>query len=252
MESTPVAPAPAASAMSSRVTQSSVESTIPTTALDTEPKKRPVLSLQAYSQKSKAAPSGPTTATPSSEPLPSETPSSDLSASKLSSLTSESDPNGKRHVSFKFPEHVDTSKKVSREAIPLSSDAFSPSDDHALPFSNLSSGSRPLPPGFAPRPTLPQSLAVSSSAEEMSGVQESRLASKAAIAAIRPSVTKVPSGPIAMASPSTIEKAPAETDASLTPEARDFLRSHDKYDVYGNVLIGAERGDLGFLAIQRI
>ena len=238
---------PVASVAADRVTQSNVASTIPITS-DTEPKKRPVLSLQAYSQKFKVGPaSDPMTAIPSSKPMSSETPSTDLSASKLTSLTSESDPNGKQHVKFKFPEHDGISEKISSEAKPLSSKAFSLSDDHALPPSKSSSGLRPLPPGFAPRPTLPQSSVASSPAEEMSGIEGSHLASKAAIVSNRPFVKRIPSTLRAtiMASPSTIEKAPAEPDAFLAPAARDFIRSHDIHDVYGNLLIGAERENLG-------
>lgn len=235
--------APAISAMSSRVTESSAD---PTTS-ETEPKRRPVLSLQAYSQKSKAGPtSDPKTATLNSEQLPSEIPSNGLSALKLTSPTSESGLNSKQHVKFKFPEHADTSK-VSREVNLPSSEAFSPSDDHVQPTSNSSSGFRPVPPGFAPRHKLPQLSTASPSAKEILEAERSHRAPKVAMATNRPSIARVPSAPKAMmmASPSTIERTPVETDAFLTPADRDFLWSYDKDDIYGNPLVGLERRDLG-------
>ena len=85
------------------------------------------------------------------------------------------------------------------------------------------------------------------SAEDPAAAQRTSGVPKAVLTANGPSISGAPSAPrvLMQAGPSLRSSAPAAADAVSAPELNDIVWSHEKDEVYGNLLVGTDRTDVG-------
>ena len=202
------------------------------TTSDNRPTKKPPLSLQAYSQKmeGRSAPSSLLSA-PNMEPPPSKMAADKLSAPKLTGSKSE-------NISS---EVLPARSKSS--GLPIS--ASPPPPSAPRPFS--SSGFQPLPQGPISRPTQPDPPEPSPVVMELPMKEPAPLATKAILSPERPSVVTVPSAPKALMTSGPLPTAGAlsAAHAHIPPDSVEYLRTHEQYEVYGDMFVGPERRSMG-------
>ena len=226
---TPEPEAPTAKSM----TDLPSERDIRTTA-DVRPKKKPLLSLQAYSQKleARSAPNS-LSAAPKIEP-PRKTAVDNMSALTLTDGDSKSE-NSTTEV-------LPASSKSS--GLPISAP---PPGAPSAPKQFSSSELQTLPQGPAPRTTRPHLPVPNPLVMEPPTKEAAALVTKAIMPSERPSVVTVPSAPKAQMASGPAPKAGAvsATHTQIAPDIMQHLFTYEQNEVYGDVLVGPERMSKG-------
>ena len=201
------------------------------TTSDLRPKKKPPLSLQAYSQKLEAR-SAPDSllAAPKMEPS-GKTAADNMSALTLTDSKSENSTN----------EVLPASSKSSGLPIsPIPPRAPSAPKRCASEFQTL-------PQGPASRPTRPHLPEPNPLVMESPRKEAAPLVTKATMPSDRPSVVTVPSAPKAQmtSGPPPTAGALSATHTQVAPDLMQYLLTYEQNEIYGDIFVGPERRSKG-------